>query len=93
MGAFDKVKVLLGAFPGHCETLRRFLNISPEVVEEGGAATLSLVASIYPGPVAAEAVTWTISDPSGAASNLLVSPGQATEDGQYTASTVQVAET
>ena len=73
--------------------MRRFVDSSPEVVEEGGAATLSLVASIYPGPVAAEAVTWTISDPSGAASNLRVSPGQATEDGQYTASTVQVAET
>ena len=91
MGTLDKVKVLVGAFS--LSTLRRFVDSSPEVVEEGGAATLSLVASIYPGPVAAEAVTWTISDPSGAASNLRVSPGQATEDGQYTASTVQVAET
>ena len=64
-------------------------SVSPAVVEEGGGASLSLVASIF--PLAGTEVTWTVED-SGARELTRLGPGDTSGDGQYTAGEIQVGE-
>ncbi len=67
-------------------------SVSPAVVEEGGRASLSLVASIFPAPGPETEVTWTVED-SGARELVRLGPGDQSRDGQYRAGDIQVRST
>ena len=64
-------------------------SVTPDMVEEGQSASLSLVASIFPAPGPRTEVTWTIED-SGATELVRLGPGDKSSDGQYTAGNIMV---
>ena len=64
-------------------------SVTPDMVEEGQSASLSLVASIFPAPGPGTEVTWTIED-SGARELVRLGPGDKSSDGQYMAGNIMV---
>lgn len=66
-------------------------SVSPAVVEEGGRASLSLVASIFPAPGPDTEVAWTVED-SGARELVRLAPGERSRDGQYKAGDIQAVD-
>ena len=64
-------------------------SVTPDMVDEGQSASLSLVASIFPAPGPGTEVIWTVED-SAARELVRLGPGDKSSDGQYKTGKIMV---